>query len=179
MKPNITPTNHELYLPEDQIIVSKTDTKGRITYTNRAFMNISGYRESELLGLQHNVIRHPDMPRGVFQMLWQTLRDKNEFFGYVKNLCKDGSHYWVYANITPDYDTQGKLRGYYSVRRQPTAKAIATIVPLYAQMRALEKQSATQDAIATSLSYLESILTERNTNYLSFVQSLDTEENLP
>lgn len=105
MKTKITPTRSEVRLADDEFIVSKTDPKGRITYANRTFMKISGFAEPELLGIQHNVVRHPDMPRAVFKLLWETLERGEEFFGYVKNLCRDGSFYWVLANITPDYDT--------------------------------------------------------------------------
>lgn len=91
MKPNITPNNNERRLGEDDFIVSKTDTSGRITYANHIFMDIAGYPEHELLGIQHNLIRHPDMPRGVFRFMWETLKAGNEFIGFAKNLCADGS----------------------------------------------------------------------------------------
>ena len=89
MKPRITPTNIEHQLEADDFIVSKTDTRGRITYCNRIFMKIAGYSEAQLLGKQHNIIRHPDMPRSVFKMLWDTIEGGREFFGYVKNLRSD------------------------------------------------------------------------------------------
>lgn len=97
MKNTITPRNNEHALREDEFIVSKTDTRGVITYCNRTFMRISGFSEAELFGQPHNIIRHPDMPRGAFRLLWKQLQAGNEFFGYVKNLCKDGSYYWVLA----------------------------------------------------------------------------------
>ena len=125
MKKNIQPIDRERKLRVEDFIVSKTDPSGRITYCNRVFMEIAGYAESELLGQQHNIIRHPDMPRVVFHLLWQTLSNGREFFGYIKNLCKDGSYYWVFANLTPTFDAGGRIVGYYSVRRRPTAQAIA------------------------------------------------------
>lgn len=154
MKPGIIPNNTEKKLGEEDFIVSKTDPSGRITYANRIFMEIAGYPEYELLGVQHNIIRHPDMPRGVFRFMWNSLKAGNEFFGFAKNLCADGGYYWVFANITPDYDKQGVLQGYYSVRRHPPRSALATIIPVYREMLAIEKSSSTKEAPDKSLQYL-------------------------
>ncbi len=116
---NITPTSKEKLMCEDDFIVSKTDLKGRITYGNHIFIEFSGYTEQELLGAQHNIIRHPDMPRAVFNLLWDTIAQGKEIFAYVKNMAKDGSFYWVYVNVTADYDKQSNISGYFSVRRNP------------------------------------------------------------
>lgn len=169
---HIVPIDREIRLAEDEIIVSKTDTKGRITYANRVFMKVAGYSEQELLGVPHNIVRHPDMPRGVFRMMWATLQKGDEFFGYVKNLCKDGSFYWVLANVTPDCDCDGQVRGYYSVRRKPSAQAIATLVPVYQQMLALEQQSHGQEAMNRSQAYLDDLLKSMDCDYLTFVLKL-------
>jgi len=155
MKPKITPNNNEKQLAPDDFIVSKTDTTGLITYANRIFMQISGYSERELLGVQHNLIRHPDMPRGVFRLMWDALKAGDEFFGFVKNLCADGSYYWVFANITPDLDKNGQLQGYYSVRRNPPRSALEIIQPLYREMLAIEKSSDRKDAPYKSMEYLK------------------------
>lgn len=177
MKPKITPIDHEVSLSDHEFIVSKTDQKGLVTYVNRIFMSISGYPEYDLLGKQHNIIRHPDMPRGAFKLLWDTLQQGEEFFGYVKNLCKDGSYYWVFANITPDYDVTGQLRGYYSVRRKPSRHAINTIIPIYNKMLEIEKKSNTKDATTHSLAYLNETLASLDTTYPHLMLSLnDTEE---
>ncbi len=154
MKPGITPNNHEKKLGDEDFIVSKTDTAGRITYANRIFMEIAGYPEHELLGIQHNITRHPDMPRGVFRFMWDTLKAGDEFFGFAKNLCADGGYYWVFANITPDYDRNGKLQGYYSVRRNPPRSALEVLTPIYREMLAIEKRSSAKDAPDQSLAYL-------------------------
>lgn len=154
MKPAITPNTTEIKLGDEDFIVSKTDTSGRITYANRIFMEIAGYPEHRLLGMQHNIIRHPEMPRGVFRLMWNTLKSGDEFFGFAKNLCADGSFYWVFANITPDFDKDDKLQGYYSVRRTPPRSALETIIPIYQEMLAIEKRSATKEAPDKSLEYL-------------------------
>lgn len=158
MKPKITPNNQEKRLSDEDFIVSKTDASGCITYANRIFMEIAGYPEHELLGVQHNIIRHPEMPRGVFRFMWNTLKAGDEFFGFAKNLCADGSFYWVFANITPDYDNQGKLQGYYSVRRNPPRSALEVLTPIYREMLDIEKQSSTKEAPDKSLAYLVDVV---------------------
>lgn len=173
MKPSITPINQEVRLGEDEFIVSKTDPKGIITYTNRVFMHIAGYSESELLGKQHNIVRHPDMPRGVFRFLWQTLSSGEEFFGYVKNMCKSGAYYWVFANVTPDYDARGNIIGYYSVRRKPSALAISTLTPIYREMLELEKRLGPREGPDASIKLLQEKLDTLGVTYNELVMSLD------
>jgi len=158
MKQKITPTSARRNLGSDDFIVSKTDTKGRITYANRIFMDICGFPESELLNVQHNIIRHPDMPRGVFRFMWDTLKAGDEFLGFAKNLCADGSYYWVFANITPDYNKDGKLQGYYSVRRQPPQSALDVLIPVYKEMLAIENRSSAKEAPEKSIAYLVDVV---------------------
>jgi len=134
MNNRIIPTSEEIRMANDDLIVSKTDIKGKITYCNRQFINISGYNESELLGQPHKIIRHPEMPKAVYRLLWETIKKQDEFFGVVKNLCKNGAYYWTFANVTPSFDDKGNVVGYYSVRRQPKKGLIKIIAPLYQQM---------------------------------------------
>jgi PAS domain S-box-containing protein len=133
-----TTTGIEQFFDQSEIIVSKTDTKGRITYANRVFLNIAGYTEKEILGQAHNIIRHPDMPRCVFRFLWERIAEKHEVFAYVINRCKNGDHYWVFAHVTPTLDQAGRIVGYHSSRRVPSQSALQTIKPLYAELRAIE-----------------------------------------
>ncbi len=174
MQARITPTSEERKLDGDSFIVSRTDTSGKITYANRTFMELSGFPERELLGIQHNIIRHPDMPRGVFHFLWEELNAGREFFGYVKNLCKDGGYYWVFANVTPDHDTQAqRVTGYYSVRRRPPESAIAVIEPVYQEMLRIEQAAASKkQAPLDSRAYLESFLEDKDISYEQFVLGL-------
>ncbi len=172
MKSKIQPLDVEIKLDDQEFIVSKTDTKGIITYANRIFMQIAGYQESQLLGIQHNIIRHPDMPRGVFKFLWSELQLGHEFFGYVKNLSSDGRYYWVFANVTPDYDVDGKLIGYYSVRRRPTQNAIDTVAPVYGKMLEIEQQSSARDACDASIAFLVDTLHQLDVGYEELVLSL-------
>lgn len=172
MKQKITPTSVEQAMREDDFIVSKTDLKGRITYGNRIFIEFSGWTEKELLGSQHNIIRHPDMPRGVFKLLWDTVRDKRECNAYVKNMAKDGSFYWVLANVTPSLDSAGKVIGYFSVRRKPKANSVKTVSDLYRAMLAAEQRAGAKDAIAASTAILTNLLSDKGMSYDEFVLAI-------
>jgi len=134
------PINKEVTFQKESFIVSKTDLKGRIIYGNELFIQISGYSEEELLGAPHNILRHPDMPRTVFKLLWEHVEQGKEIFAYVKNLTKQGAFYWVHAYVTPMYDERGAIIGYHSVRRKPTAEALRVIDPLYKKLLEAEKR---------------------------------------
>jgi aerotaxis receptor len=124
-------TDHERILDPKFPIVTKTDLKGKITYANRAFCEIAGYSESELLGQPHNVVRHPDMPAEAFKDLWNIVKQGQPWRGLVKNRCKDGGYYWVDAYVTP-LTENGKKVGYMSVRSMPTEKQKSEAQTLYA-----------------------------------------------
>lgn len=135
------PTGVERFFREDEVIVSKTDLKGRLTYVNRVFINISGYQEPELLGEPHSLIRNPEMPRSVFKLLWDTIGAGREIFAYVNNMSKNGDHYWVLAHVTPSYDKNGQIVGYHSNRRVPDRDVLnSTIIPLYKAVLDEEKR---------------------------------------
>ena len=172
MKNKINPTDQELELPEDEFISSKTNTKGILTYANSLFIKYSGYKESELLGQQHNIIRHPDMPRVIFKLMWDTLQSNREFNGYIKNLNKDGSYYWVFANIAPSFSSENELLGYYSVRRKPDPEKLNYIQNLYADLLDVEQQSSAKDAIDNSLYRLNTILNGREKGYDEFILTI-------
>ncbi|WP_321779471.1 PAS domain-containing protein [Sulfurimonas sp.] len=153
---------------ENDFIVSKTDLKGHITYTNQIFMEMAEYTEVELLGKPHNIIRHPDMPKAVFKYLWDTIVTKQEVFAFVINQTKNGNGYWVYANITPSLDANGKLIGYYSVRRKPNPKALEIIIPLYKTMLEVEKSNG----VNASFKVLTDILAEKGVDYDELILSI-------
>lgn len=132
VRTKMVPTGVERFFREDEVIVSKTDLKGRLTYVNRVFINISGYQEPELLGEPHSLIRNPEMPRSVFKLLWDTIGAGREIFAYVNNMSKNGDHYWVLAHVTPSFDKNGQIVGYHSNRRVPDRDVLnSTIIPLY------------------------------------------------
>jgi PAS domain S-box-containing protein len=128
----IRPTGIENILGEEELIVSKTDLKGRITYANDVFIRMAKYSWKELVGAPHSLVRHPQMPRCVFKLLWDTLQAKQEIFAYVVNLAKDGSHYWVFAHVTPTLDDDGNIVGYHSNRRKPDRPAIFSALTVIA-----------------------------------------------
>lgn len=172
MKSKVEPTSNEKVMRENDFIVSKTDLKGRITYGNEIFIEYSGYSESELLGAQHNIIRHPDMPRGVFMFLWDNIAAGTEVFAYVKNMSKDGGFYWVFANVTPSYDEQGQVDSYFSVRRKPSRGAVDAAAGLYQLMLEEERRAGPKDACAASLALLVGLLQQKETDYESFIHTL-------
>ena len=174
MVATIQPSGVEQFFDPDEIIVSKTDLKGRITYTNRVFMKIAGYEEAELLGQPHSMIRHPDMPRCVFKLLWDTIEAKQEIFAYVVNMCKNGDHYWVLAHVTPSFDEAGNITGYHSNRRVPDRDILEnTIIPLYDQLLAEEKRHKNRkDGMNAAYDMLVNLLNEKGIAYDQFVFSL-------
>ena len=163
----------EKILKDGDFIVSKTDLRGRITYGNRTFAAYAGLSESQYLGQPHNLIRHPDMPQGVFKLLWSTLEQGQEVFAFVKNLAADGSYYWVFANVTPSFDASGQRVGYYSVRRKASRKGIETVTALYRRMLQIEQAaSSRKDGIEQSLAWVAQELQAMNRTYEQFVLSL-------
>jgi len=173
MKNNVVPTRHELLMKDNDFIVSKTDLSGKITYVNQTFMKFSGYRQSETYLHQHKLVRHPDMPQTVFDLLWRTIKTGKEFNGYIKNMHKDGSFYWVFANVTPSFDSQNNIIGYYSVRRKPSKQALDKITPLYQTIRKAELQAAnSRAAISAGKKILQQTLNQQEMDYDQFVLSL-------
>jgi len=152
-------------LKRDDFIVSKTDLKGRITYANQIFMDMAEYTEEELLGQPHNIIRHPDMPKSVFKLLWDNIQQKEEVFAYVINRTKNGNDYWVFANVTASVDEKGNVIGYYSVRRKPNPEALKIIEGLYKQMLEAEKTGG----IEAGTKLLTDTLKEQGAGYNEFI----------
>ena len=168
-----TVTGVEVYFPDNEIIVSKTNLKGHITYANDVFLDIAGYRESEVIGQPHSMIRHPDMPRAVFKLLWDTIKGGEEIFAFVMNRAKNGDHYWVLAHVTPSLDAESNTVGYHSNRRVPDRATLDNIIiPLYKQLRALEMASDPKAGLAASTNKLREILAAKNMNANQYFLSL-------
>lgn len=167
-------TGIERFFGEDEIIVSKTDLKGRIAYANKVFLNIAGYTEQECLGLPHSMIRHPDMPRCIFKLLWDTIQGGREIFAYVINRCKNGDHYWVYAHVTPSFDGSGNIIGYHSNRRVPNRSLVdSAIIPLYTALRDEErKHTNAKQGLQASSAMVENHLKKNGVAYDEFVLTL-------
>lgn len=126
--------DREVPFPEGSLIVSRTDPTGIITHANQAFVDMSGYTEQELIGQPHCILRHPDMPDAAFRDLWETVERGEKWHGYVKNLRKDGTYYWVFATVVPNR-RQGQVVGFTSVRRKPSRAKIAAAEALYRTMK--------------------------------------------
>jgi PAS domain S-box-containing protein len=173
------PTGREAAFHRDEIIVSKTDLQGRITYANDVFVRVSGYSEAELLGAPHSIVRHPEMPRCVFRLLWDTIGSRQEIFAYVLNMAKNGDHYWVLAHVTPSYDPAGVHVGYHSNRRVPHADALAKVRPLYARLLALEQAVPDRKAsVDAGVSALTDLLKGAGATYSQFVFGLSAHTTL-
>lgn len=169
------PTGREKFFQDDEIIVSKTDTRGIITYANEVFLRVAGYTEGEVLGQPHNLIRHPDMPMCVFKFLWDTIEAGREIFAYVVNQAKNGDHYWVLAHVTPTYDGAGKIVGYHSNRRTASREAVKTMEGIYRELRSVEAAQATSEAaMAAGIERLLAILASVGMSYDEFMFSLES-----
>ncbi len=167
-------TGVERFFDVNELIVSKTDLTGRLTYVNDVFMRVGGYNESELLGVQHNIIRHPDMPRCIFKLLWDALKSGEEIFAYVNNRAKNGDNYWVFAHVTPSFDKDGNVVSYHSSRRLPKPETIKnTIAPFYKQLLEAE-QSVTNRKAALEKSYtmLTEFIANQGVEYDEFILSI-------
>lgn len=163
--------HNERKLNQSDFIVSKTDLKGMITYANPTFLEISGYHTAELLGINHNIIRHPDMPRALFAYMWDQLKAGKTVYGYVKNMAKDGSFYWTFAYIAPDYNAKGDVIGYHSERRAPNPKAIMDITLLYDRVKQLEVQYD----IAAAQEYLLGSASRQSGSYENYIYTLQNQ----
>ena len=125
-----TPIDQEFPV-EGRKIVSETDSRGIITYANRKFCEISGYSVNELVGQNHNIVRHPDMPKAAFKQVWRDIQSGKEWHGYIKNLRKDGQYYWVETHISPHRDENGNTTGYIAVRGEVNRKELEAIKTEY------------------------------------------------
>ena len=124
----------ETEVPENELIISRTDLKGIITYVNDTFADISGYEPDELIGKAHNVVRHPDMPKSAFADVWKTIEEGKVWSGYIKNMRKDRGYYWVHAEVSGVYK-DGKLVEYKSLRAPVEVESKLEMQKLYDKMR--------------------------------------------
>ncbi len=169
----VEPTNKERHFEDSTFIVSKTDLKGIILYANDIFLDIAGYEEKEILGQPHSILRHPDMPRCIFKLLWDYLSEEKEVFAYVKNMCKNGDYYWVFAHATPSYDENNKLVGYHSSRRVSDRKALEIIEPLYAELLKIENTTSNRkEGMEKSYQALLNICKEKGMEYHELLFSI-------
>lgn len=166
-------SGNERKLGEDEIIVSKTNLKGHITYANDVFLEIADFSLKEVLQQPHSMVRNEAMPRCVFQLLWEYLQGGKEIFAYVVNQTKFGDHYWVLAHVTPSRDASGNVTSYHSNRRRPTDAAITAVKELYGLLLAEENKHANRkDGQKAGYDLLLKILEEKGVDYDEFIHSL-------
>jgi len=166
----IKPTGVECPFAQEELIVTKTNLKGQITYANDVFLRLSKYPARDVMGAPHSLIRHPDMPRCIFKLLWDTIQAKKELFAYVQNMASDGDHYWVFAHVTPTLDAQQNIVGYHSNRRKPDVAQVAKIKDLYATLRAEEtRHDSRKDGMLRGYDLLMTMLNEKGLDYDEFI----------
>lgn len=164
-----TPIDQEIKLDPKRYIVSKTDAKGIIEYGNDYFVEISGYKESELMGKPHNIVRHPDMPKVAFKLMWDRISKGGNFVAIVKNMAKDGRYYWVFTEFEPKVDAlSNEITGYTAFRKAAPQKAIDAITPIYKKLLEIEAEGGME----ASEKYFKGFLEENKTTYDDFVNNL-------
>ena len=153
-----TPIDEEIVLDPKRYIVSETDAKGKITFCNDYFMEVSGYTQDELIGKPHSIVRHPDMPKVVFKLLWETISQGKNINAVVKNLAKDGRYYWIFTEFESRRDTDtGEIIGYHASRKKISKHVIEVIAELYAELLKIELE----EGVEASEKYLVSFLKEK------------------
>lgn len=163
------PIDNEIKLSSKRYIVSKTDAKGIILYGNDYFVEISGYKESELVGQPHSIVRHPDMPKIAFKLMWDRIKQGKNFMAVVKNLAKDGSYYWVVTDFEPKVDPiTNEIISHTAFRKAAPQKAIDAVTPLYATLLELEEEGGME----ASEAYLRGYLEEHNTTYDELIDKI-------
>ncbi|MDQ7042226.1 MAG: PAS domain-containing protein [Sulfurimonas sp.] len=164
-----TPIDHEIKLNTKRYIVSKTDANGIIEYANDYFVEISGYTEAELIGKPHSIVRHPDMPKVVFKMMWDRINKAQNIMAVVKNLAKDGSYYWVVTEFEPKLDPiTNEIISHTAFRKAAPQVAIDTMIPIYAKLIEIEKDGG----VEASEKYLRGYLEENKTTYDDFIDNI-------
>ena len=170
---SITPTAKEHEVTSVDIVVSKGNAKGDITYANQIFFKLAGYTQAELLDQPHAIIRHPDMPKIIFKYLWDNLEAGKDVKAFVKNLCKDGDFYWVFAHVRVATNPDGSFRNYVSTRKGMSAGARVIIEPLYKTLRAAEDEGG----MHASLPLLEAFLKEQGGSLGTFSDTMQKIQN--
>jgi PAS domain S-box-containing protein len=150
------------------MIVSKTDARGIISFGNDNFVKVSGYPETELIGTPHNILRHPDMPKAIFYLMWQKIQRGKNIMAIVKNLSKNGDYYWVTTDFEIRRDRDRKIQSYLAFRQAAPRYVVKEIESLYTIMLDIEEKLGMDE----SLLYLEGYLDERGMSYEEYIQSL-------
>ena len=161
-----TPIDKEVDWNKSQVIISETDVYGRITNVNDVFCNVCGYSPEGMIGQPHSIIRHPDMPKLVFKLLWDNLKVGNNFIGVIKNLAKSGEYYWVITDFEMRRDATGNIT-HYIARRKSVPKAVIEnyVAPLYETLLKLEKVGGME----LSSRFFKNYLAKQGKDYIDFI----------
>ena len=162
------PTGNEIKLDPKRYIVSKTDLSGKIMYANEYFTEVSGYSEYQLIGTPHNILRHPDMPKVIFYLMWKRLKNGENMIAVVKNLAKNGDHYWVTTGFDIKHNRMGNVRHYIAFRQAAPKHVIKEIEPLYTKLLRIEKERG----FPASIDYFNLFLKEKNMDYDQFIEKI-------
>lgn len=166
-----TPIDKEVIWDKTRTIMSKTDKYGTIEYANEVFVDVCGYEDHELVGQPHSIIRHPDMPKVVFKVLWDNLKAGNNFHAVVKNLAKSGRYYWVITDFDISRNEDGEITHYFARRKAVPQEVVAKIEPLYKKLLQIEEAAGMEG----SEKYLTGFLEEQGKDYVEFLKSLMSE----
>lgn len=162
----------EVVWDKSRVIMSKTDHRGIIEYANEVFVDVCGYEDYELMGQPHSIIRHPDMPKVLFKVLWENLKLGGNFHAVVKNLAKSGRYYWVVTDFESTKNEEGEITHYFGRRRAVPQEIITNYIePLYKKLLQIEKASG----VEYSEKYLIGFLEEKNRSYVEYINDLFTE----
>ncbi len=162
-----TPIDEKMELDPERYFISSTDLQGIITSVNVYFSKISGYSEKELIGSPHNIVRHPDMPRIIFKIMWDRIQTGKNMCAVIKNLAKNGKYYWVVTDFEILKDNSGESIGYRAFRRAAKDETIKTVEPIYNRLLEAEKEGG----ILASKDELDKILKEKNMSYDDFINN--------
>jgi len=149
--------DEEIIIPDEEVLISVTDPKGKITDANEIFVKISGYSKDELVGSQHNMIRHPDMPKIMFKIVWDRIKDRENVMAVVKNLAKDGRYYWVVTDFITKVDADRNVINYTAYRRPVHNKVKDAVIPLYKALCAIEEFDGMEASEKFLTNYFEKI----------------------
>ena len=164
----VIPVNTEVHWDKSLELVSKTDKVGTIKYANEAFVNVSGYEEYELVGQAHNIIRHPEMPKVIFKLLWKNLLNGKDFHAIVKNMAKNGRYYWVITRFEIFKDDKGEMTGFMGRRKSVPTEVSDKIEELYKKLKQIEDSSG----IDSAEDYLTGYLEDQKKTYEEYISEI-------
>ena len=164
----ITPLDKEVIWDKSKVIMSKTDKFGTIEYANDVFVDVSGYEDYELVGQPHNIIRHPDMPKVIFKVLWDNLKKGNNFHAIAKNMAKSGRYYWVITDFDISKNEDGEITHYFARRKSIPPGVVNQVEPLYKKLLQIE----TVSGMNGSEKYLTGFLEEQGKDYIEYIKDI-------